>query len=81
MKTTMDAAGRLVVPKALRTELQIHGPAEVDLVYRDGVIEIRPAIADTRIVQTPEGPVAQPVDNLPALSDDDVQAAIESTRR
>lgn len=81
MKTSMDAAGRLVVPKPLRTALQIHGPTEVDIVALDGVIEIRPAAADTRIVHTPQGPVAQPVDDLPPLTDDDVQAAIESTRR
>ena len=81
MRTTIDAAGRLVVPKPLRAALQIDGSTEVDIVSRDGVLEIRPVAADTRIVRTAQGPVAQPVDELPALTDDDVRSAIESTRR
>jgi AbrB family looped-hinge helix DNA binding protein len=76
----MDAAGRIVIPKPLRAQLQIHGPTDVDVVALDGVIEIRSAAVEARIVHTPQGPVAQPVDAVPPLTDDDVQAAIESTR-
>jgi bifunctional DNA-binding transcriptional regulator/antitoxin component of YhaV-PrlF toxin-antitoxin module len=35
----MDADGRLVVPKALRVELGITGPTDLEAVPRDGVIE------------------------------------------
>jgi bifunctional DNA-binding transcriptional regulator/antitoxin component of YhaV-PrlF toxin-antitoxin module len=70
----------LVIPKPLRAELQIDGPAEVDVVVHDGALEIRAAPADTRIVRTPEGPVAQPVDDVPPLTDDDVRRDVESTR-
>jgi bifunctional DNA-binding transcriptional regulator/antitoxin component of YhaV-PrlF toxin-antitoxin module len=44
MKIAIDAAGRLVVPEALRAELGITGAAEVEIVARDGVIEL--AVAD-----------------------------------
>jgi AbrB family looped-hinge helix DNA binding protein len=81
MRITIDAAGRLVVPKPLRAQLQIEGPTEVEIASHDGVIEIRPAAAETRIVRTSQGPVAQPVAELPPLTDDDVRSAIESTRR
>jgi hypothetical protein len=40
---------------------------EFDVVAHDGVLEIRVAAAGTRIVRTPEGPVAQPTDDVPAL--------------
>ncbi len=32
--------GRLVVPKALRAELGITGPTELEVTARDGVIEL-----------------------------------------
>jgi len=44
MKITMDSVGRLVVPKALRAELGITGPIELEVSARDGVIEL--AVAD-----------------------------------
>lgn len=80
-RTTIDGAGRLVVPKPLRAELRIHGPTEVELVAHDGVLEIRPVTADAGIVPTPEGPVAEAVGDLPPLTDDDVRGVVESTRR
>jgi bifunctional DNA-binding transcriptional regulator/antitoxin component of YhaV-PrlF toxin-antitoxin module len=36
MKIAIDSVGRLVVPKALRAELGITGPTELDVAVRDG---------------------------------------------
>jgi AbrB family looped-hinge helix DNA binding protein len=81
MRTTIDRAGRLVVPKPIRDRLGIPAGAEVDLDEHDGVIEIRLLAAAVRIAETETGPVIEPVEPLPVLSDDVVQMAIEATRR
>jgi AbrB family looped-hinge helix DNA binding protein len=81
MKTTIDAAGRVVVPKAIRERLRLLGGGEVDIAERDGVIEIVPVAAAVEIVDGPGGAVAAPVDDLPPLTDEQVLAAIDATRR
>ncbi|MCB0920535.1 MAG: AbrB/MazE/SpoVT family DNA-binding domain-containing protein [Actinobacteria bacterium] len=48
MRTTIDAAGRVVIPKPLRDELGIH-PGEVELV-RDGAgVRIEPVTSDSLV--------------------------------
>lgn len=42
MKTTMDAAGRLVIPKELRREARLLPGAELEIRWRQGLIEIEP---------------------------------------
>jgi AbrB family looped-hinge helix DNA binding protein len=43
MKTTIDAAGRLVIPKKLRDEAGIEPGMELEVSCRDGHIQIEPA--------------------------------------
>jgi len=81
MRVTIDGAGRLVIPKALRARLALADGGEVEVDERDGVIEIRPAPLDVRIVATPEGPVASPVVAVTPLTDDDVRSALDRVRR
>jgi AbrB family looped-hinge helix DNA binding protein len=42
MSATIDAAGRLVIPKALRERAGLTAGTRVDFHYRDGHIEIAP---------------------------------------
>lgn len=50
MKTTIDGAGRIVVPKALRDRLALAAGSEVEIeLVGDGVL-LRPAAADSAIV-------------------------------
>jgi AbrB family looped-hinge helix DNA binding protein len=81
MRTTIDGAGRLVIPKRIRDRLQLVDGAEVEVTEHDGRIEIHPAAAKVRIVETEEGVVAQPLEDLPALTDDIVRATLDSVRR
>jgi AbrB family looped-hinge helix DNA binding protein len=81
MRTTIDAAGRLVVPKALRERARIAAGGEVEVTERDGVIEIVPVPVDVEVVATAEGPVAVAGDQHPALTDAEVRAAIDRVRR
>ena len=40
MRTTIDAAGRIVVPKALRDAMGLAAGRTIDMVFTDGRIEI-----------------------------------------
>ena len=81
MRITMDSVGRLVVPKALRAELGITGPAELEIIARDGVIEL--AVADLPAHVETDGERAVIVNDAPvrSLTVEDVRAAIDRVRR
>ncbi len=81
MKTTIDAAGRLVIPKSLRSELKLSAGTELELRVRGGILEIEPVSTPMRLIRKGKGLVATSEQPLPALGPDDVRAAIESQRR
>lgn len=55
MKTTIDAAGRIVVPKEIRRQARLLAGTEVDVRWRDGLIEIEPTGQHIRLVR--DGPL------------------------
>lgn len=73
MKTTMDAAGRLVIPKEVRREARIAPGAPLDVRWRDGRIEIEPAPAPLRLERRGKLVVAVPRGRMPRLSHDTVE--------
>ncbi|HMQ28095.1 MAG TPA: AbrB/MazE/SpoVT family DNA-binding domain-containing protein [Acidimicrobiales bacterium] len=81
MRTTIDRAGRIVVPKAIRERLGLGAGVEVEVVERDGTIEITPSALAVVIEETPEGPVAVAVEPVPPLTQAEVLAAIDASRR
>ena len=81
MKSTIDSAGRLVIPKPLRERLGLTGGQAVEISERDGRIEIEPVATPMTLVEREDGPVAVPEESLPPLTDDDVRATLERTRR
>jgi AbrB family looped-hinge helix DNA binding protein len=42
MRTTIDSAGRLVIPKSIRREARLEPGAPLEVRWRDGRIEIEP---------------------------------------
>ncbi|MEO6120554.1 MAG: AbrB/MazE/SpoVT family DNA-binding domain-containing protein, partial [Acidimicrobiales bacterium] len=42
MRTTIDGAGRVVVPKAIRDSLGLTAGQPLEIIERDGVAELRP---------------------------------------
>ena len=81
MRTTIDAAGRLVIPKRIRDRLGLHGNEQVEITERDGRIEI--ALAPTGVDLVREGSVlvARPKRPLPPLTDDIVRETLDRVRR
>jgi AbrB family looped-hinge helix DNA binding protein len=81
MKTTIDAAGRVVIPKALRDRLGWIGGEALELRESEGRIELEPAPTPMALERTKHGLVAVPQRLLPALTDDIVRATLERSRR
>lgn len=70
-----------MVPKAIRERLGLGAGVEVEVVERDGTIEITPSALAVVIEETPEGPVAVAVEPVPPLTQAEVLAAIDASRR
>ena len=56
MRTTIDKAGRVVIPKRLREELGVRGGDEIEIgTVEDGVAELRRARREIKLVRGPNG--------------------------
>lgn len=80
MHTTIDRAGRVVIPKAIRARAGLLEGGAVEIIERDGAIEIVPAPASVSIVDTPAGPVVRTDDDVPPLDSATVRAVTDSVR-
>jgi AbrB family looped-hinge helix DNA binding protein len=79
MKTTIDAAGRLVVPKPLREELGFTAGAELELTAVDGHLEVA-LPSRVRVENGPRG-VRFTADTSERLSAEQVRRLMERSRR
>jgi len=81
MRTTIDSAGRLVVPKVIREELGLRGGEEVEITLRDGRVEVEPLPVPMRLVERDGVLVAEPETALPPLTSEEVRETLDRTRR
>jgi len=81
MKSAIDAAGRIVIPKEMRERVGLHRGRPVVIRERDGHIEIEPAATPMSLVRKRGGSVAVPDEDLPPLTDEIVRDTVERTRR
>jgi bifunctional DNA-binding transcriptional regulator/antitoxin component of YhaV-PrlF toxin-antitoxin module len=51
MRTTIDAAGRLVIPRVIREQVGVYGVTEVDIELDGAAIRIEPASAAGGLVE------------------------------
>lgn len=61
MRSTIDAAGRIVVPKAIRELAGLRPGTELEIRLRDGTVEIEPAPREVRLVRRGKLLVAEPL--------------------
>lgn len=73
MRTTIDGAGRLVIPKEIRREARLAAGAPLEVRWRDGRIEIEPAPASVRLQRRGRLLVAVPREQLPKLTPETVE--------
>ena len=81
MKTALDAAGRVVIPKALRQALGLRPGQELEIRAGDGRLEIEVAPTPMRLEKRGKGLVAVPKGDLPSLTAEEVREALERVRR
>jgi AbrB family looped-hinge helix DNA binding protein len=81
MKTTIDRAGRLVVPKKIREAAGILPGSELTIRVADGRIEIEPAPMDVRLVKRGSLTVAVPRKQVPPLTQETVGRTLDTLRR
>lgn len=81
MRSAIDAAGRVVIPKDIRERLGLVGGRPIEITERDGRIEIEPATSVMKLVRRGRTLVAVPEDDLAPLTDDVVRSTLERTRR
>jgi AbrB family looped-hinge helix DNA binding protein len=81
MKSTIDAAGRIVVPKALRQALGWKAGQPLELQAGDGRLEVEAAPTPVKLAKYGKGVVAVPDEELPALTADQVRETLERLRR
>lgn len=81
MKATLDAAGRIVVPKPLRQELGLKPGQLLDIRAGDGRLEIEVEATPMTLLKRGKGVVAVPETELPSLTAEQVRDTLERVRR
>ncbi len=81
MKATLDAAGRIVVPKPLRQALGLKAGQSLEIRAGDGRLEIELAPTPMQLSKRGKGLVAVPKSKLPTLTSDQVRDTLERVRR
>ncbi len=81
MKTTIDSAGRIVVPKSLRQALNLKPGQSLEIRAGDGRLEIEIAATPMTLQKRGKDVVAIPEVELPTLTAEEVREVLERIRR
>jgi AbrB family looped-hinge helix DNA binding protein len=81
MKATIDAAGRIVVPKPLRQALGLKPGQLLEMRAGDGRLEIEIVPTSVTLKKRGKGMVAVPDTELPPLTAEQVRETLERVRR
>jgi len=81
MQTSIDAAGRIVVPKSLRQQLLLVPGQVLEIRANDGPLVVEVAPTPMTLKKRGKGAVAVPETDLPPLTADLVRETLERLRR
>ena len=80
MKTTIDSAGRVVIPKSIRSQAGLGAGQAVEITFRHGAILIEPAVSDVRLEKVGQWLVAVADHQEESLSNLEVENIIQELR-
>ncbi len=80
MRTTIDNAGRVVIPKDLRVALNLNGGDEIEIDLEGERITLAPAPRQVRLRRGPHGLLTAEFD-IPEHGPEKVREELERTRR
>ncbi|HXS47485.1 MAG TPA: AbrB/MazE/SpoVT family DNA-binding domain-containing protein [Solirubrobacterales bacterium] len=80
MRTTIDSAGRVVVPKDLRAALNLNGGDEVEITLEGERLTLTPAPRQVQTRRGPHGLLTAEFD-IPPHGPEKVREELERTRR
>jgi len=81
MKSTIDSAGRIVIPKDIRREAGLRPGMPLEVRWREGCIEIEPQPLPIELQRRGRLVVAVPRGEVPRLRADDVEGVRRQLRR
>jgi AbrB family looped-hinge helix DNA binding protein len=81
MKTTIDNAGRLVIPRDIRREAGLKPGMRLDVRWENGMITITPAPLPVKLERKGRLLVAVPTKDTPRVSADTVERTCKRLRR
>ncbi len=80
MRITIDSAGRVVIPKALRDAAGITPSTPIEVRFRDGRLELEPAALEVSISDEGGVAVAIAAEAVPVLRAEDVATVRDRSR-
>jgi AbrB family looped-hinge helix DNA binding protein len=81
MRTTIDAAGRVVIPKSLREAIGLGDGGEIEIQLVDGALLVSPPTVRKRIEDRDGRATIVAEEELPALTDQVVRDVLDAVRR
>jgi AbrB family looped-hinge helix DNA binding protein len=81
MRVAIDAVGRVVIPKSLRDELGVNGPAALELIAADGRLELTVADVPAHVEERDGLPVIVTDEPMAPMDVAETREAIERVRR
>lgn len=81
MITTIDSAGRLVIPKEIRRDAGLKPGMPLHVRWREGLIEIEPAPLPVKLAKKGQLLVAIPSKETPPLRSETVERTRDQIRR
>jgi len=81
MRSAIDSAGRVIIPKALRDDLGLRPGTPLEVRERGGALVLEPLPVAARLVRRGKGLVVVPEEELPPLTTEQVREALEASRK
>lgn len=81
MRTTIDTAGRVVIPKALRDAIGLGDGGDIDIELVDGGLLVAPPTVRKHIEERDGRAIIVAEENVPPLSEEVVRDVRDAIRR